>query len=277
MRPPADGASQAQKQSITELREHAAGTGTRLQEVRTSRSALGQGRTAHLLAPVDAARLYQNLHTAAVAVFVLAETSVRLRPHETPHWRAVQPLGDFVRYKAAFVHVTRPGDPGRAWDEAAAALGALGWEDANDPRILPMHCFDPACAHDLSEADGWNRFDDAHRRREQEGRRRGGWHWANGDGHEWAPAKARHALEPLALAGRDLPQGLHWDTKLGRTREFSNGWQVYDTARIPYINVAPNAHVRAPDAQKTWDAEDEPPPEPRAPQVGRRVASLGVV
>ncbi len=254
---------------MTELGEHAADAGASVDEVRTVHVALGQGRTALLLDPADAARLYQTLHTAAVAVFAFAGTSVLLQPHEPPHPRAVQPLDAFVRYKGAFVHVTRPGNPGRAWDRAAAALAALGWDDANDPRLLPMHCFDAGCLHDLSDATGRERFDDAHRRRDQAGRRRGGWHWANADGHEWAPAKARHALQPLTVGGRDLPQGLHWDTKLGGSREFSNGWQVWDTAKTAYINVAPNAHVRAPSAQKTWDAEDAPRPPVRAPQVGR--------
>jgi len=273
VRPPTEQITASQDQALAELRAHAASVGVVVDEVRTESAALGQGRTAQLLDPADAARLYQTLHTAVLAVFAVGGASVQLRPHEPPHNRTIQPVGAFIRHKAAFVHVTRPGAPDRAWQSAVDGLAALDWVDANDARLLPMHCFDARSSHDLSDAAGRKAFEAAHRRRDQgAGRRRGGWHWTNGEGHEWAPAKARHALAPLTVAGQPLPQGMHWDTRLGRTREFSNAWEMWETSRVPYINVAPNAHVRAPGARKAWDAFDVPRPSARAPEADRRRA-----
>lgn len=276
VRPPRDRTSLAHGQILDELRERAACAGASTDEVLTAEEGVGQGRTRLLLDPADAARLYRTLHTAAVAVFTVSGVSVKLRPHEPPHPRTVQPIGAFVRHKAAYVEATRPGTADHAWQSAQQQLAGLGWVDVHDARLLPMHCFDAHCACDLSDAAGRGRFDQLHRRRNQPGgRRRTGWHWANDQGHQWSLAKASHAHEPLTVGGRELPPGTHWDTALGRTKEYSNGWQVWSTAGVDYINIAPNAHVRAPHAQKSWDASDSPRPPVRAPQVGRSRAGAG--
>lgn len=272
VRPPGDLTTPEQRQALSEFRQLVRSEGTVPDEVRTTDASLGQGRSAALLDPADAARLYQTLHKAAVAVFTVVGAYVQLRPHERPHPRTVQPIGAFVRHKAAHVHISRPGRSNQAWGDAVSQLAALGWNDTNDARLLPMHCFDARCTFDLSDPTGRQQFEDAHRRRDHGPGHQRRWHWVNNKGHEWAPAKARHALEPLTIARRGLPPGMHWDTKLGKTREFSNGWEVWDTDRTAYINVAPNAHIRASGAQKIWDAVDRPRPPARTPQAGRRRA-----
>lgn len=143
-------------------------------------------------------------------------------------------LDTFCRHKAYFIRLRWDRDLATWASVFAGGLEAVGCDGPDDPRCLPLHVFRP-------RGSGWSKA-------------LGATHGRAAFARDHGPASCRtdaadllwetgpnHAGEPLAVAGRALPAGFHWDVQ-GTGQEIwtpTEGWLVRQ-----YINVAPDAHLR---------------------------------
>lgn len=212
----------------------------------------GWERRVELITPQHAAGLYRELHRAPTLVLAFGSMFVRRDPsRDPPVRRAAIRLQEFVAYKASFSMIRGHNDVPRAFSEFS------GWQDEvhcsgeADPRVLPLQVFALGPRNpDLATTDGAAVF------REQHGPPSSR---TDGDQVKWkrADKNAFHGGQSLAVAGCDLPAGLHWDvSRSGRSIRLTNSSQVWRlTGRRAYLNIYPNSYVRAPNVagvRRVW-------------------------
>ncbi len=197
------------------------------------------------LSPRDARDLYQDAHLRPCLVLATHSCHVRTDPSRDPATlRQLAPLGRFVEHKCAYA-LTRGASAVRdavaaftAWPPPGACAGQ------QDPRVLPMHVFEPSeVGTSLNNDDETGRFDRRY------GLRSGS--RTDGGGHSWQQATAMHgavgpARAQLTVAGTALQQGFHWDVQRGRGRSRivseSEVWLL--DRKNAYLNAYPNGYLR---------------------------------
>jgi hypothetical protein len=198
------------------------------------------GRKVDVLSPQDARDMYREAHQSSLAVLATASFRVRPDPSSDPATdRALWLAEDFLLHKAHVSQVRAIGHVDAALDTAEFKLAALCCEGATDPRVLPMHMFDPrGIGHDLSSIDGRRAFQTRHGAPSSR---------TDPGGRAWRTG-ALHGREILYVARFALPAGFHWDVMNGQGKRHCrivNGWQVWElTSRKGYANIAPNANIR---------------------------------
>lgn len=153
-------------------------------------------------------------------------------------------LGRFLRYKAHFQVVVTSG-PGRLSDVVESAIEEFGRWLAGapsthlDPRVLPLHLFDPhSDLQDLDSEAGRDRFRLQRRRQAS---------FVDPVGRPWVvpPYADMHGLEVLSVRSHNLPRGFHWDVQGGRrTTTLRTLTRQVEVARNGHRNVYPDATLR---------------------------------
>ncbi len=193
----------------------------------------------------DARDLYQAAHLRPCLVLVTHACHVRADPsHDPATLRELIGLARFIQWKCSYALVR---GAARTRDTVA---GFATWpppdacRDHHDPRVLPLHVFDPAAEWaGLDSASGTEAF-------EREYPLRSGSR-VDVRGHVWEQPSARHGTAgpdraALTIAGTRLPQGYHWDVQRarGRGRIVSESAVRLLTRENAYVNVYPNGHLR---------------------------------
>jgi hypothetical protein len=216
----------------------------------------GWERRAELLRPEDAAGLYREIHRTPTLVVAFAAAMVRRDPsRDPPVRRAALGLEEFVAYKAPFGLIRGHTDPARIVAGFETWLAGVHCDGDADPRALPLHVFDagPRCP-DLSAAEGAAAFAAQHGH--ASGR-------TDADGVDWrrADPRAFHGGKALEVAGRVLPAGFHWDVSRRRGEvRLTTAEAVWKLAgKGTYLNVYPDAHVRAPKDPRVRRVWPKPP------------------
>ncbi|MGH7617201.1 MAG: hypothetical protein ACREPM_08245 [Gemmatimonadaceae bacterium] len=203
------------------------------------------GRSTRVLSISDANALYRQMHRKRVAVLAFQSPQVCLRQDIDAAVARGETIGlaRFCRYKSFFVSLNlETGNP-MAWMAPFAAwCDTTNCDDEYDPRCLPFHVFSAQNVALDTEAER-QQFDASY----GHGRSRC-------DDHDltWKlDPRAFHGHETLSVAGRELPQGYHWDVNAGRRPvRIGNGVSEWLVKR--YVNVHPDATIlgRAPFAKK---------------------------
>lgn len=220
-------------------------------------SADGNGtRPINILEPADANELYRDLSHRKCYVLSRGSVFVLRDPRrDPPTKRDCLPLQHFVQYKAAYRTLEDGRDPVADLGSLMAIEPPSDCVDHHDPRVLPLHVFDKdATGIGLAAEEGRRAFRAAYG---------SGGNWMSSSTGTWSPASpgARHGLE--GSSGSSLwvwdylvPPGFHWDTSAGRVRRTviaaSSVWRVEPRG---YVNIYPNAHIRAgARAKELWQA-----------------------
>ncbi len=223
------------------VRATSARQGWNVTEFPCRRVASQRGRKLSVLSRGDAANLYFGLHHVHSAVVVLTPAVVRTDPaRQKVRDDRVVGIDDFCRYKA---WLTRRGDDGRLpadWaNQFEAWCATPGVEDHRDARCFPFFSFSAGVeAKWLDSEAGRAAFDRRHGRHpNRRDERKRGWQAAN--------SGSRHGRDPVAVAGRVLVLGFHWDVQptYGDTRLPAPN-QVWRIRQRGYANVYPDGYVR---------------------------------
>lgn len=213
----------------------------------------GQGTRYALLPPVESTNLYRRLHAVDVCIIAVASIHLRRDPTKDPRSRKdVITLDDLVRYKG-FSATLRPGD-GKGAIEAVLSdfeswMRSRDCEGENDPRVLPMHIFSMRQL-DLDQSADRRRCRDWHG---PPGHRR------DSAGLTWKRPRASelHGRDVLAVRGRKLVAGFHWDVSgAPEDRRICSTAEVWRMARSGYLNIYPNEQIRSSEGRgrKVWSA-----------------------
>ena len=253
--------SDYEKNLRTTLSRRASQLGMDLVTRRSSRrrmTADGNGtRPINILEPADAGELYRDLSLRKCHVLSRGAVFVLHDPRrDPPTKRDCLPLPQFVQYKAAFRTLEDGRDPAADLDDLMALEGPSDCSDHHDPRVLPLHVFHKdAVLRPLVEESGRQAFRSTYGN---------GGNWLSPSTGTWTPAApgVRHGRPDasgnlLRVWDYVVPPGFHWDTSAGRKRRTviaaSSVWRVEPRG---YVNVYPNAHVRAgARANELWQAK----------------------
>lgn len=215
-------------------------------------SIAGGDRHAEVLSPDDAGGLYKRLHLAPTLVLCFRAVFVRRDPSRNPPTqRDAISLKRFVDYKSVFCLAQESRALLAAFDRFSAWRSEVCCDGDSDPRILPLHIFATAAHPDrLADGEGTRAFNAKY-----------------GPASERIDAKQRiwtrasrtayHGRGNRFVAGKLLPEGMHWDVSgFGRGAILANAarvWKVRDPRS--YLNICPDGHVRPPTGKgvsKVW-------------------------
>jgi hypothetical protein len=232
------------KELSRHCRERAATVGYRVKALRTRtlRIVGGSGRHLNLLAPMDASRVYRDLHRAPTMIAAFGPAFVSIDPSRNPpNRRYTRPLQDFVAYKSTYGLVRSEADATALFERFVAWQRASHCRDANDPRTLPLHVFDTGPGEfDLACDEDAERFLKAFGKPRQR---------LDGSGRTWRAGVA-HGRDELNVAGFTLPAGTHWDVSTDNRRwRIMNASEIWEIERRAYVNASPNEHIRGPQAR----------------------------
>lgn len=216
----------------------------------------GRGsRPVNVLEPVDAHELYRDLSVRQCYVLSRGSIFVLRDPRrDPPTKRDCLPLEQFVQHKAAF-RTIEDGQSVKAVLRELTDIDPSDCKDQHDPRVLPLHVFDPgADGRQLGTDEGRRSFRASYLR---------GRAWESAATGSWAAAVAG-AWHGIAGAGGDVlrvwkylvPQGFHWDTNAGqKRRNVITAVSVWRVEKRGYVNVYPDSHVRVgANAKEIWHA-----------------------
>lgn len=225
--------------------------------VRRARECRVQGgeetrRKYQVLIPRDAHDLYSAMHRSLLLLVTTASCYVRQDPSADPTTRRkLIRLEDYCRYKAAFGVARGPGDPRRHIEAFFDWPAENSCDGIQDPRILPLHVFDPRMVWDELHSAGQatlfsGRFGSASRR-------------ADHCMRVWQTATLGHGRDALVVSGTTLPVGFHWDVQRGRGQDrlvtSHEVWKLKSPSA--YCNVYPDEYVRGLEqrgARRVWCA-----------------------
>jgi hypothetical protein len=194
-----------------------------------------------VLDPLDAYSLYRKLHSVPAVILTFNMTYVRIDPSSHATARNIRPLSSFVRYKGGHHLIRSHSGIDSAFSELKQQTLEVECTGENDPRILPFHSFETKEEWtNLSDVAEVERFELTYGRpsfRTDDGGRK----WKRANRHEY------HGADVQTVAGRVLPEGLHWDltTSADSVRLFAphEVWQL--RGQSAYLNIYPNGHIRS--------------------------------
>lgn len=211
--------------------------------VRLSKTALPR-RSLYLVDAGDAIELYRRIHRTRVAILSIQEPGrpgpllcTRQMAYEPLRIGALTSLRQYGMYKAFFRRLIDKRHPTRWAGSFEHWSNVVECEGRHDPRCLPLHIFEPNVGfrRGLQSAVGRADFELQHRsgndRRDIEGR-------------IWAGSGPDHGIEALAIAGRTLENGFHWDVSNQGRAEITihtpnETWRIRE-----YVNIYPDGKLR---------------------------------
>ena len=197
------------------------------------------------LSPRDARDIYRDAHVRRCLILTTHRCHVKADASHSPSTlREMLKLEEFLAYKADFALIRSAADAKqavadfRAWPTTGSCL------DHHDPRVLPLHVFDPETAWlNLHSAEERVAFDRRYQRKA--GIRR------DGSARAWQQPNGLHGTagaerSTLAVADHVLNPGYHWDVQRGRGKaRLVSECEVWLLEREnAYLNVYPNAYIR---------------------------------
>lgn len=201
-----------------------------------------------MLDAAAANELYRRVHRAVVGVLTVEDASVTLDPRDPAAGRGRLTVSNLLRYKAFFLGrlaLERVADfRGNLSHGELLQFDAFGqWggladdEGQDDPRYLPMHVFVPGEVWDRLDTQGGRQSFRREFRNEP---------WIDRRRMTWTRTDVLHTRDVLAIAGRLLPAGFHWDTSLERRGpvQLISHAEVWRVDRGGHLNVHPDAYFR---------------------------------
>lgn len=240
--------------NLTVAADRAGFAPVRVRRARECRAVGGEekDRKFQLLEPRDAHEVYTAMHRSVLLLVTTASCHVRQDPSmKFTTRRKLIRLEDFCRSKASFGLARGTGDPGRYIERFSRWPSESGCDGIHDPRILPLHVFDPTIVwdalHNVGQAASFaGRFGSASRRTDHCKR-------------VWQTSKSGHGGGALTIFGTALPSGFHWDVQRGHGQDrLVTSHEVWKL-KFPsaYCNVYPDEYVRGlvqRGARKVWSA-----------------------
>lgn len=185
----------------------------------------------HRLNPEQADELYKLVHLQATLVVAPGDVDVIDR-----NGRA-HPLGRVLRYKA---HVRLRNDQ----DAPSVIVEFFHWQAnslvsaASDPRVLPLHIFDPGGDHEhLETPAGRARFRQRYRKSGNfVDKRKRPW--------QAAPPNQRHTMATATVRGLVLPVGYQWDVQSPHKKSSIASLSAqFDIKKKDHRNVFPDGAI----------------------------------
>lgn len=230
-------------EQMKQIRQHCERRGWGVKFRRTSevRSLVDgdSNRRFRILEPADAHEIYRKLHSAPHAVLQISSCRVLLDPESGPQYsNNTISVETFVRYKCAFSNVRPEDNVTTVLDGLAEDLEVQWCRGERDALCLPLHTFSPK-----KEWPSLHRNDEVVLFERVHGTPK---HRRDAAGREWQVATAMHGGDSAYIGGTHLRDGFHWDVQgVGEGGRIFNSQEVWRLGQDEYLNISPNAHIRA--------------------------------